>query len=216
MNSPSQGQPDAATLQAWCRQAADGDAAALQKLLWAHHPRLAGFVRRKVGMDWRGRIDPEDILQEAYVDVFASIHAFTYEGEESFYRWAARIVDHRFIDQVRRLRRKKRDTARELTLDATSASRRESLLACCMPDTDTPSRVLRRADAMAALLTCIARLPEDYRIVVQRLYFNEEPLATVAAAMNRSEDAVRRLGSRALGRLRQCLRSASRYLSTRA
>ncbi len=68
--------------------------------------------------------------------------------------------------------------------------------------------------AVGALMTCIAQLPEHYRMVVQRLYLNEEPLAVVATDLGRSEDAVRRLGSRAVERLHRCLGRASHYLST--
>jgi DNA-directed RNA polymerase specialized sigma24 family protein len=63
-------------------------------------------------------------------------------------------------------------------------------------------------------MTCIAALPEDYRIVVEKLYLNQNSLSDVATQMERSEDAVRRLGGRALERLAECMGRASRYLST--
>ena len=160
-----------------------------------------------------GPLAPEDILQEAYVDIFNSISEFAYAGEDSFYRWATRIIDHRFIDYVRHWRRKARDVRREVQQRATSAGTR-SLLERCLPDSGTPSRVLRREDAVGALLTCLARLPEHYRLVVQRLYLDQELLAAVAADLNRSEDAVRRLAGRAVEHLARCMGRASRYLSS--
>ena len=205
---------DPATIEEWCRQAVEGGTSALEKLLWAHRARLTGFLRRKIGVDWKGKIDLDDVLQEAYMDIFDGIAGFTYQDEDSFYRWAARIIDHKFIDQVRRLRRKKRDVAREVASGERSTSRHESFFRRSFPDLHTPSRAMRRADAVGALMTCIAQLPEHYRMVVQRLYLNEEPLAVVATDLGRSEDAVRRLGSRAVERLHRCLGRASHYLST--
>jgi len=174
---------------------------AVEKLLALHHHRLMGYARRKVGVDWSGKIDAEDVLQEAYVGVFADIGAFKPQGEDSFYRWATRIIDHRFIDHVRRMRRKKRDTAREIARAAGSNSR-DSLLDRCLADTTTPYRIARRGDAVAAMMVCIAQLPEHYRVVVERLYLNEEPIAKIAADLERTEDAVRRMAGRAVDQLR--------------
>ncbi len=205
--------PDPSALESLSRQAAGGDVAALEQLLWAHHRRLLGFARRKIGVDWQGRIGAEDLLQEAYVAVFAGIREFVHEDADSFYRWVSRIIDHRFIDQVRHWRRKKRDVSREA---APAGSRPESMPALverCQALAQTPSRALRRADAVGALLTCIAKLPDEYRVVVQRLYLNEEPLSRIARDFGRSEDAIRRLGSRAIEHLARCLGRASRYLS---
>ncbi|MBU0637407.1 MAG: sigma-70 family RNA polymerase sigma factor [Planctomycetes bacterium] len=206
---------DTHTIAAWCHAAAGGSTGALEKLLWTYHGRLLSFTRRKVGVDWQGKIDPEDLLQEAYIAVFAGIGEFEYRDEDSFYHWAARIVEHRFIDHVRRWRRKKRAVSREASAGRRSSSV-ASLLERVQQHDATASQVLRRADAAAALLTCVARLPDDYRAVVQRFYLRQEPLADIAADLGRSEDAVRRLGSRALERLARCLGRASRYLSTHA
>ena len=206
--------PSSQTIEAWCVQAIGGDQSALEKLLWAHHARLLGFARRKIGVDWQSKIDPEDILQEAYIDVFSTIADFSYRGEDSFYRWATRIIDHRFIDHARHWRRRKRDTAREVHAAGSASSAHQSLLERCLPNVSTPSVALRREDALGALMACLARLPDDYRLVVQRLYLQQEPLSAVAAELNRSEDAARRLAGRALERLTRCLGRASGYLST--
>lgn len=197
-----------------CRRAVAGDVSAVEQLLWTHRARLFGFTRRKIGPDWQASIDPEDILQEAYVDVFRGITSFKYEHEDSFYRWTTRLIEHRFIDRVRMLRRKKRDITREVPQAGAHVSRHESFLANQLKDSLTPSKVLRRQDAVTALMACIAKLPDDWRTVVQRLHLNEEPLAVIAKDMDRTEDAVRRLSSRAVDRLAECLRSASRYLNS--
>jgi RNA polymerase sigma-70 factor, ECF subfamily len=198
-----------------CALAAGGNADATTKLLHMHHARLAGFLKRKIGLDWQGKIEVDDVLQEAYIEIFRAIATFTYQGEDSFYHWASRIVDHRFIDHARHWRRKKRDVSRETGQGGggPAVSRHDTLLDRCLPDTLTASRIMRREEAVGALMLCIAKLPADYQVAVQRLYLDEAPLATVAEEMQRSPDAVRRLASRALEQLSACVGNASRYLS---
>lgn len=205
---------DAEDIPALCVQAAQGDQDAVTKLLFLHHARLLGFAIRKIGVDWQGKLDPEDVLQEAYIGVFAGIATFEHRGEDSFYHWVTRIIEHRFLDQVRALRRKKRDASREVSIGgAGGASRHQSMFDRLLPDLATASRVMRREDALAAMLTCMAKLPEDYRQVIQRVYLDETSMADVARELDRSEDAVRRLAGRAVERLAACMGAASRYLS---
>ncbi len=207
------GNLDESDIPILCAQAAGGDLDAAERLLWLHHGRLLGLARRKIGVDWQGKLDPEDLLQEAYIDVLRSITDFEAQDAESFYRWAARIVDHKFIDQVRRFRRKKRDVSREQMTGRAAAEGRETLLSQIIPDTTTPSQIMRREDANLALMSCIAKLPEEYRTVVTRHYLQQESFADIAPDLDRSEDAVRRMSSRAVEKLRECMGRASHYLS---
>ena len=204
---------DPARVEALCRRAAAGQADALEELLCVHHRRVLGFLKRKVGVQWLGKIEPEDVLQEAYVEAYKAMPRFEYQGEDSFYRWLSQIVDHRFFYHVRHWSAQKRDAAREVAGGRRSSDSLNGLLEQCLRDTQTPSEFLKHQDAAGALLGCLAHLPEDYRTVVQRLHLDQAPIATVAAEMGRSEDALRRLSGRALEKLRECLGRASRFLS---
>lgn len=202
-----------AEIESLSAQAAAGDQEAITRLLCGHHHRLLGFTIRKLGVDWQGKIDAEDVLQEAYVSVFSGIASFTYQGEDSFYYWVTKIIEHRFLDQVRAIRRKKRDAAREISTNPGESSRHQAMLDRMMPDFTTASRIMRRQDAVGAMLMCMAKLPDDYRQAIQRIYLNEEPIKEVAADMGKTEDALRRLAGRAVERLAACMGHASRYLS---
>lgn len=210
-SSPAPMTPD--EIRVLCEQAAKGEDEAITRLLAGHHSRLLGFTIRKIGVDWQGKIDAEDILQEAYVSVFTGISGFTYQGDDSFYHWVTRIIEHRFLDQVRALRRKKRDAAREVAMNSADSSKHQAMLDRLMPDFTTASRIMRRQDAVGAMLLCMAKLPDDYRQAIQRLYLDEEPIKQVASDMGKTEDALRRLAGRAVERLAACMGHASRYLS---
>jgi RNA polymerase sigma factor (sigma-70 family) len=192
-------------LEILCGEAAAGSPEALTTLLLIHHARLLEHAVRKVGPDWRGKLDPEDLLQEAYTDVFTAVRSFAYRGPDSFYQWVAQIVDRRYVDQVRRWRARKRDVAREQrTAGAadTGGSAYQRMMERHFLDSHTPSRSVGTRESVGVLMCAIAKLPEDYRQVLRRVYLNDEPLAAVAAEMRRSEDAIRRLAGRALERLR--------------
>lgn len=194
-----------------CRAAAAGDADALERLICTHHSRLLSFTHRRIGLQWQGKIEPEDVLQQAYIDVFARIGQFEYQDADSFYRWVTRIIDHRLGDMLRYWRAQKRTTARE---HGHASSSYGSLLERCLPPPRTPSGAVRREEALGALLSCLARLPDDHRLAVQLLYLDEQTVFAAAAKLDRSEDAVRRLAGRALERLQRCMGRASRYLSS--
>jgi RNA polymerase sigma-70 factor (ECF subfamily) len=155
-----------ATHQEWlCHQAASGDMEALTQLLGAHHAALLGFARRKVGPEWRGKIDPEDLLQEAYIQVCANIGGFTYTDESSFYHWAARIISNLYVDAARSWRAAKRDLVREAALPAGPSSSYAGLLERCLPANDkTASHAMQLDEAIGCLMHCIARL-QDGRAV---------------------------------------------------
>ncbi len=199
--------PGVESVESLCVKASAGDLDAAERLLWIHHTRLMTYAARKIGVDWQGKIEPEDLLQEAYIDVIRGIKGFEARDAEGFYQWVARIVDHKFIDQVRRQRRSKRDSAREV------GAGREALLDRLADGGPTPSRIIRRADAEAAMLACIAGLPDEQREILTRHYFRQEPYARIAESLGKHEDAVRRACGRAVERVRDRMGRASWYLS---
>ena len=50
------------------RRAADGEEAALAELFGRHRKRLRQMVRLRLDRRLQGRVDPSDVLQEAYLD----------------------------------------------------------------------------------------------------------------------------------------------------
>ncbi len=223
----AEGKPGAAAsvgigLEEACARAAAGDGDALQRLIVMHHPRLLMFVQRRVGVDWRGKIDPEDVLQETYASAWPTVGKFVYQGEDSFYQWLSRIADQRFIDRVRALRRKKRDAFREVGQGPPGAggggawnagrSRYAPLIEQLGGIDPKVSQVARQHEATAGVLAAMAGLPPDYRHVIGRLYLDNASVETVASEMGRTPDAIRRLTGRALAGLREAMGRQSRWV----
>lgn len=214
MNASEESSPDLRDESSLCAAAVAGDESAVSALIRLHHARFVGYVHRKLGPAWAGRIEPEDVLQEAYVDVFASIGGLTEPTPDAFFRFATRIIEHKFIDQLRRWRSRKRDVRREAAAGpAGERSVYDQLVDHVLSPNSTASRVVRREEAVGAMLACLARLPEHYREAVRRFHLEGEPLARIAKDLDRTEEAVRKLVTRGLGQLRTCLGRASRYFS---
>ena len=213
MTSSSQPIIDACQIESFCLAAASGDSGALEQLIRHYHPQFLGFTSRRVGVDWRGKIESEDVLQEAYISVFNSISSYEHRSSDSFYHWVTNIISRRFIDRIRHLRRKQRDVSREVKSPNSVQSSYDDLLVQCSPDIVTPSLNARRAEATCALLACIERLPENHRDVVKRRWINEEPVSQIASDMGISEEAVRGLANRGKQSLTKCMGQATKYLS---
>jgi RNA polymerase sigma-70 factor (subfamily 1) len=182
----------------WVTAARRGDGLALAKLLATYHPRLR--ARAEAGMDaaLKGRVAPEDVLQDVYVQVFRHIDRFEERGPGSFLDWVYTILDHQLVDAHRAAHRQVRDVAREVPAQGGSSTGSYwSLLDHVYADAATPSRVVRRQEALAALLACVSELHPSYREGLS--------VEQVAARLGKSEAAVVALGQRALKALRQSM-----------
>jgi RNA polymerase sigma factor (sigma-70 family) len=96
--------------------------------------------------------------------------------------------------------RDKRRVSREIALPGGDSSRRRGGLDA---GTSTPSVEMMRAEETEALQVALQRLPEDYRRVIQLRYREERSFEAIAELMQRSQNAVRKLWSRAIERLQQ-------------
>lgn len=213
MNTSEETSPDPRTDAELCEAAIGGDEKAAAALIQRDHTRFLALMNRKLGPSWSGRIEPEDVLQEAYVDVFSSIRSLSDATPEAFFRFVTRIIEHKFIDHLRRWRSRKRDVRREVAGAPAGRSAYDLLVDQVLSPAATASRVVRRDEAVGAMLTCLARLPAHYREAVRRFHLDGEPLAAIAADLDKSEEAARKLVARGLAQLRECLGNASRYLS---
>jgi RNA polymerase sigma-70 factor (ECF subfamily) len=198
-NSPSQS-------DTWVAAARAGDALAVSKLLASIHPALRARVAARLSPAVRGKVEPEDVLQQVYLKVFSRLDRFEGDDLTAFFSWVATIVDHELVDVKRGLHCRKRDVAREVPAVGQSPSAScLNLLDQLFADSVTPSRVVRRDEAVGALLACLAELPDHHREVLHYRFIDGEPVATVAERLGISRDAVVARTRSALGALRKAM-----------
>lgn len=197
--------PESTETQVLIKNARRGDGQAIRRLLVLYHPRLRGRLLRQMDPGMRAKIEPEDILQQVYLEVFRAIDRFTYQGKDSFLRWMYAILDRKLIDEHRAMRAERRDVRREAKPAPTSANRTTyvDLMARVMASGGTPSQAVRKDEALAVLNACVASLPIHYREVIRMRFLEGRPVADVAEALDRSIGSVHMICHRALRQLRE-------------
>jgi len=198
--------------QTWLRQAQEGEIPAVSKLLALHHPALRAHLAARIDPSLRSRVEPEDILQQAYLAAYQNIDRFEDRGPNSFRNWMLTIIDNKLADARRALHRPLRDPIRGRSphvLGATESCL--NLLEQLYAHSATPSRIVRREEAIGALLACIARLPDTYRQVIERRFLKGQSVREVAGQLGKSETAVKKLTQRALVELRKLMEGLGEF-----
>jgi RNA polymerase sigma-70 factor (ECF subfamily) len=98
-------------------RAAAGDAAALGTLWERHRARLRQMVRLRLDRRLQGRVDPSDVLQDAYLDAAARLPDYARDRPMPTDLWRRLVTDQR-LAQVHRqhLGAALRDAGREVSL----------------------------------------------------------------------------------------------------
>ena len=89
--------PESITHELWKRDQG-GDEAAFDQLFSIHTERLLVFISAKLGGRLRERIEPQDVLQDAYTAALQGFSQFEYTDEGSFLLWMCGIIDNRLRD----------------------------------------------------------------------------------------------------------------------
>lgn len=179
-------------------RASHGDVPALESLLARHLPSLEAYVRLEAGPAVRARESLSDVVQSVCVEVLRDAEGFEYRGEAQFRHWLFRQALHKIINKQRYHTAGKRALGREA--QAASGSFHD-----CYRTVITPSRDAVGRERWREFEAAFDRLPEDYReaVTLRRIVGLDYP--EIAAAMERSEGAVRNLVYRGIARLSSLL-----------
>jgi RNA polymerase sigma-70 factor (ECF subfamily) len=197
--------PPTSETQVLIKKARRGDEEAVRRLLILYHPRLKARLIRQMDPTMRSKLEPEDILQQVYLETFRAIGQFDYQGKDSFLRWMYAILDRKLIDEHRAMRAERRDVRREVKPTASTGQHTTyiDLLARVMSEGNSPSQVVRKDEALGVLSACVATLPEHYREVIQMRFIEGLAVADVARRLGRSIGSIHMLCHRALKQLRE-------------
>lgn len=195
-------------------RAAGGQPEAWEELLRTVHPALIALVGSLIPGDLRARIEPQDILNDAYFEAYRRLGEFQAINDASFFGWVATIARHRLINALKAQRRQKRGgLVRQVANDqvAEDGSLIELLHELAVYER-TPSRSAMRHELRIVLEASIARLDAPLRQALRLRHLSGMAFKEVAVEMKRTERAVQQLCTRALRQLRQDLQSASYFV----
>ena len=198
------------------RRAKAGDAAALGALFAHYRDRLRKMVQLRIDRRVAGRLDPSDVLQEAYLDVARRFPEYTAAPQAPFYVWLRALTGQRLIDLHRQhLGAKMRDAGQEASLhrgalpQASSASLAQQLLA----GLTSPTQAAIRAELQLRLQDALNGMdPIDREVVVLR-HFEELNNLETAAVLGIESSAASKRYLRAIRRLKALLEQIPGFLS---
>ena len=179
------------------RRLSDGDTAAAGELLDRHLPALRGFVRLRMGHTLRAKESVSDVVQSVCREILSNVDRFEHPAPEAFRQWLYATTQRKLSHRVDYYDAQKREAARELT----DGEARDRALAALYQSFCTPSRQLVTREEIERIEAAFDALPEDYREVILLSRVVGLSRRAVAEQMERSEDQVRGLLSRALARL---------------
>jgi RNA polymerase sigma-70 factor (ECF subfamily) len=195
---------DPRTNDALLDDARSGDEAALAALVERHRERLERMVRLRMDRRLQGRVDPADVVQEAYLALRGKFPAYSADPRLPFFLWLRLEVGQKLVDLHRfHLGTQMRDAGQEVSLHrgalppVTSLSLAEQLLGKLTTASQAAMRVELKLRVQEALNSMD---PQDREVLVLR-HFEELSNAEAAqvlgvkpsAAVNRYVRALKRL-----------------------
>jgi RNA polymerase sigma-70 factor (ECF subfamily) len=168
------------------RRAQKGDRQAFEALVERFRSRLETQVRSRMSAGVRAKLEPEDVLNETLARAFESMARSTWTGEEAFYRWLAGIAEH----LIRNAARKRGWRPLEVARDPAAPG-------------PTPSSGLRREERFERLQKALDGLSPDHKRALVLARLEGLPVKEIAARMERSTGAVKKLLARALAELKR-------------
>ena len=190
------------------RRLRNGDAEALAELFSRERERLWRVIQFRLAEPLRGRLEPDDVLQDAFLAASQRLKHYADSPATSPFIWLRMIVNQTLVDLHRQhLGAQKRDAAREVSIDgaqyvqATSASVAIQLVGAFT----SPSGAAARADIHSLVQTAIEQMDPIDREVLALRHFEELTNSEVAETLGIEQKAASIRYVRALRRLKDIL-----------
>jgi RNA polymerase sigma-70 factor (ECF subfamily) len=193
------------------RRAVLGDETALAKLFDRYRKRLRQMVRLRLDRRLQGRVDPSDILQEAYLDLAEKLPDYSSKRAEiPFFLWLRLVTGERLLRVHRQhLGTAMRDAGREVSLHRGGLPQASSvsLAAQLLGRFTTASQAVVRAEIQLQLQNALNGMdPLDREIIALR-HFEELSNSDAAVVLGISPQAASNRYLRAMTRLQAILKS---------
>ena len=190
------------------KRASSGDEKALAELFERYRKRLRRMVQIRLDRRLQGRVDPSDVLQEAYIDLARRLPEYASNPSIPLFLWLRLITGQRLLQVHRRhIGTAMRDVTQEVSLyhgampQATSLSLAASLIGKM---TSISEKAMRTEMQIKLQETLNSMEPIDREILVLR-HFEELTNQEAAQALGIRKSAASNRYIRALKRLREVL-----------
>lgn len=187
------------------RAAASGDDGAWRDLLDRFHARLRRMVALRMDPRVMSRIDPSDVLQDAYIDAREQLPAYVADPKYPFFLWLRLLTGNRLNKMHRfHLGQQARDISREVPLlggpmpEASSTAIAAQLLG---RDSEPPQHAAK-TEIYGRVVEAVNGLDVLDREVLALRHFEQLSTTEIAQVLGITVAAARKRYLRALTRLR--------------
>jgi RNA polymerase sigma-70 factor, ECF subfamily len=180
------------------------DAAALATFLEERRPALLSFVERRLGSALRGKVEPQDVLQELAVKALRELPNADLSTRDPF-GWLCHLAEQCIVDDHRHFAAGKRASGREVPGNVRVGDGSQDLVALLAASLTSPSMAVVRNERQRRLMDVVATLPEEHREALRLRYGEGLPTKDVAGKLGKSDVATRVLLSRLVQQLQEQL-----------
>jgi RNA polymerase sigma-70 factor (ECF subfamily) len=200
--------PNDLSEQEQVRKAGQGDARCLDELLTRYRGRLKRMVKLRLDPRVQGRVDPSDVVQEAYLEVCQKLDDYLREPKLPFFLWLRLVTGQKLaLAHRQHLGVQARAAGREVSLyrgalpEASSAA----LAAQLLGKLTTPSQAAMKAELKIRIQEALNSMDPIDREVLTLRHFEQLSNAETAQVLGIKATAACNRYVRALERLRGIL-----------
>jgi RNA polymerase sigma-70 factor, ECF subfamily len=169
------------------------DSEKLGRLLEEFRPYLLAIANAELPQALAAKLGPSDVVQITLAKGQFQSDCFRGKSREELARWLRRILRNHLLNVTRAYTQEKRDVRREQWTNSQIVHPRQL----------SPSDEVMAQENRALLIRALDRLPEAYRRVIELRHHKNLSFAELGGRLNRSEEAARKLWTRAVRKLQQ-------------
>jgi RNA polymerase sigma-70 factor (ECF subfamily) len=189
-------------------RARGGDSRAVSEIFARHRRRLRRMVELRLDGRLQARLDPSDVIQEAFLEVARRLDDYLRAPKLPLFLWLRLVVGERLTTLHRQhLGTRMRDAAREVSLyrGALPAANSAALAARLLGKQTSPSLAAVRAERVLRLQGALNALEPIDREILSLRHFEQLSRAECAQVLGIEEGAAAKRYLRALRRLKEAL-----------
>jgi RNA polymerase sigma-70 factor (ECF subfamily) len=193
------------------RQAGEGGSHCLQELFARYQNRLKRMVKLRLDPRVQGRIDPSDVVQEAYLESCQRLAEYLRNPRMPFFLWVRFLAGQQLaLAHRQHLGVQARDAGREISLyrEAMPGASSAALAARLLGRLTSPSQAAARAEVKVRVQEALNNMDAIDREVLTLRHFEQMSNAETALVLGIKETAASNRYFRALRRLRGILTSS--------
>lgn len=180
------------------------DPAALAAFVEGRRPALLAFIEHRLGPTLRGKLEPQDVLQEVAIKALRELPQADFAVRDPF-AWLCHLAEQCVVDGHRHFAAGKRAAGREMPGNVPAGEGSQDVIALLAASMTSPSQAAVRDERQERLLAAFAGLPDEHRTALRLRYGEGLPTKEVARLLNKTDVATRVLLTRLVRRLQELL-----------